>query len=533
MVKKRVFHGVLAAELGSVARRRVIRSSMFLKDKRLASGGEDKFKARLVADGSKQDKNLYDTLSSPTGSTTSILITAGIAAMEARKVMACDIGGAYLNADMAPTGVVVHMRLDAIMTRMLVEIDPDFAQFVEKNGTSVVALDKALYGCVESANLWYMHLRGTLAAYGMIENEYDACVFNMNDKTGKQLTVVVYVDDLFCSCENQATLTELLDHLREVYKEVKCKQGDKLDYIGMTFDFRRQGGVSVTMKECVDDLLKGCGEVSSRATPATDSLFDVRETVKATEEEKVWFHSNVAKMLYLAKRIRPECLVAVSFLSTRVHECDHDDLAKLKRLLGYVQATRERGDHIKIGGAVRVRCFIDASYGVHTVSGKSHSGCAVIIGERGPVYAKSGKQKIVTKSSTEAELVALSDCVGQGILLRNFLVKQGYKMGPVVVYQDNMSTLALVRRGRPGSERSRHINIRYFWLKEKVSDGEIELQHIRTKEMCANLLTKPVQGQQFVKELEDLTGWEESVATVPSWEDSVPAAQRGVLTCGQ
>ena len=135
-----------------------------VKDKRLASGGEDKFKARLVADGSEQDKSEYETLSSPTGSTTSILIAAGIAAMESRKVMACDIGGAYLNADMAPTGVVVHMRLDNIMTRMLVEIDPNFAQFVEKKGTSVVALDKALYGCVESANLWYKHLRRTLVA---------------------------------------------------------------------------------------------------------------------------------------------------------------------------------------------------------------------------------------------------------------------------------------------------------------------------------------------------------------------------------
>ena len=326
-------------------------------------------------------------------------------------------------------------------------------------------------------------------------------------KTGKQLTVVVYVDDLFCSCENQSTLTELLDHLRAAYKEVKCKQGETLDYIGTTFDFRRRGAVSVTMKECVDELLKGCGVVSNRVTPATENLFEVRKMVKATEEERGWFHSNVAKMLYLAKRVRPECLVAVSFLSTRVHQCDHDDLAKLKRLLGFIQATRDRGIVIKIGGAMQVRCFIDASYGVHAASGKSHSGCAIIIGESGPVYAKSGKQKIVTKSSTEAELVALSDCVGQGILLRNFLVEQGYKMGPVVVYQDNMSTLALVRRGRPGSERSRHINIRYFWLKEKVNDGEIKLQHMPTKEMCANLLTKPVQGQQFVTELQDLTGW--------------------------
>lgn len=507
MVDKGVWHGIKAWKLSREERKKILRSLMYLKDKRLASGGEDKLKARFVADGSTQDKVLYESLSSPTVSATSILTIAGIAAKEARDVMVCDIGGAYLNADMGPTGVTVHMRLDRVMTELLVEMDPDFQQFVEKNGTSVVALDKALYGCVESASLWYNHLRGTLLAHGMKENEYDCCVFNKSAEGGKQLTVAVYVDDLFCSCEREDGLAGLLAYLRDVYKNVKSKQGKMLDYVGMTFDFREPGVASVTMAACVDELLKGCGVVANRATPATENLFETREAPKASEEEKRWFHSNVAKMLYLAKRVRPECLVAVSFLTTRVHECDHDDLEKLKRLLGYIQATRDRGICIEIGKVLRVRCFIDASYGVHTSSGKSHTGCVVVIGDRGPVYAKSGKQKIVTKSSTEAELVALSDSTGQGILLRNFLVAQGYKMDPVLIYQDNMSTLALVRRGRPGSERSRHINIRYFWVQGKQNDGEIKLQHMPTAAMCANLLTKPVQGQQFVRERDDVTGW--------------------------
>ncbi len=62
-----------------------------------------------------------------------------------------------------------------------------------------------------------------------------------------------------------------------------------------------------------------------------------------------------------------------------------------------------------------------------------------MIGEGGPVYNKSSKQKIVTKSSTEAELDGLSDSVSQALNMRNFLVAQGYVIGPIIIHQDNMS----------------------------------------------------------------------------------------------
>ena len=108
------------------------------------------------------------------------------------------------------------------------------------------------------------------------------------------------------------------------------------------------------------------------ATPAAETLFDVRSDVeKASLSEAKYFHTYVAKILYLAKRVRPECLTAVSFLTTRVHDCDIDDMAKLKRLLGYLLGTRDRGIVLRIGEHMTVRAFIDAAYGVHTSSGKS------------------------------------------------------------------------------------------------------------------------------------------------------------------
>ena len=81
-----------------------------------------------------------------------------------------------------------------------------------------------------------------------------------------------------------------------------------------------------------------------------------------------FFHTHVAKMLYLAKRVKPECLAAVAFLSTRVTMSDEDDMNKLMRLLGYVLGTRQTGITFKIGDVMSVNVFIDAAYGVHSNS---------------------------------------------------------------------------------------------------------------------------------------------------------------------
>ena len=232
----------------------------------------------------------------------------------------------------------------------------------------------------------------------------------------------------------------------------------------------------------------------------------------ATEAERMRFHRHVVKLLYLAKRTRPDCLTAgEAFLTTRVTKCSVDDLVKLERLLKYVCATRDRGIVFEAGSkGIVVSVLIDAAYGVHP-DGKSHTESCVVVGLRGAVHCKSAKQQIVTKSSTEAELVALSDSTNQALYLRNFIIGQGHTPGPVMVYQDNMSCMSLIERGRSTGERTSHISIKYFWLKERADMGEARVVHLGTKEMYANLLTKPLQGAQFKSERYGITGWEEDI----------------------
>ena len=189
---------------------------------------------------------------------------------------------------------------------------------------------------------------------------------------------------------------------------------------------------------------------------------------------------------------------------------DDDGMSKLMRLLGYKMRTRDTGITFRIGDTMSVKVFIDAALGVHSDNGKSHTGCTIVLGEGGPLYAKSCKQKIVTKSSTEAELVGLSDTASQAIHTRQFLIAQGYEMGPTKIYQDNKSCMVLMKRGGPGSERSRHIDIKFFWLAERVKNGEVVIEHLGTEEMFSNILTKPIHGAQFEKERRGLTNWTRS-----------------------
>jgi hypothetical protein len=226
-----------------------------------------------------------------------------------------------------------------------------------------------------------------------------------------------------------------------------------------------------------------------------------------SEEKRKQFHSLVAKMLYLVMKSRPECLTAVAFLATRVSRCTEHDWEKLVRLLRYVNVTKERGVILRPGrDGIIVKIYIDASYGVHA-DGKSHTGSCIVVGVTGAVHCKSSKQQIVTTSSAEAELVALSDSASQGLHMRRFIIAQGYECGPMTVNQDNMSTMALIERGRSAAERTRHIDIRYFWVKERIDMGEALIKHLGTKDMFANVLTKPRKGLQFITERDALTGW--------------------------
>jgi len=128
---------------------------------------------------------------------------------------------------------------------------------------------------------------------------------------------------------------------------------------------------------------------------------------------------------------------------------------------------------------------------------KSHTGIYMTLG-KGATYTGSCKQKLNTKSSTEAELVAVDDAMGQVLWTRHFLSAQGIHVPTTTIYQDNMSTILLAENGRSSSsKRTRHINVWYYFVTDQVKKGQVKIAYCPAENMLGDFFTKPLQGSMF------------------------------------
>ena len=140
--------------------------------------------------------------------------------------------------------------------------------------------------------------------------------------------------------------------------------------------------------------------------------------------------------------------------------------------------------------------WVDASYAVHP-NMRSHTGGALSFGT-GILHGKSSKKKLNTKSSTEAELVAVNDYIPYHIWMIDFLRHQGYEVKRKVLYQDNQSAIKMETNGRNScTGNSRHIDIRFFFVHDRIKKGKLSVVFCPTEKMLADFFTKPLQGKLF------------------------------------
>ena len=473
---------------------------MFLKKKRCGT-----IKGRGCADGRKQrEYTTKEETSSPTVAIESLMLSCIIDAKEGRDVATADIPGAFMQTDMVDT---VHMKLEGTMAELLVKIDPKLYRkyLLMQKGKPVmyVQLKKALYGTLQAGLLFWKDLTKNLKKWGFKINPYDWCCAN-KQIDGKQCTVLWHVDDIKISHEDPKAVDSVLGLLETRYgKEapLSITRGKIHDYLGMTLDFSEDGKVKILMVDYIQKMLAEIPDDmdGEAATPAANHLFEVNESAdKLHETTAQLFHHNVAKLLFLCKRARPDVQAAVAFLTTRVQKPDVDDYKKLRRGLQYLRATVDLPLTLEADNAHIVKWWVDASFAVHPDM-KSHTGGMMSLG-KGAAYGTSTRQKLNTKSSTEAELVGVNDVMPQILWTRYFLEAQGYGVDDSLVYQDNQSAILLEKNGRASSgKRTRHINIRYFFVTDRIATGEVKVEYCPTGEMLGDFFTKPLQGVLFKK----------------------------------
>ena len=137
---------------------------------------------------------------------------------------------------------------------------------------------------------------------------------------------------------------------------------------------------------------------------------------------------------------------------------------------------------------------------------RSRTGSVMRLG-KGEIYCASAKQKFVTSSSTEAELVGVSDSLPKILWCRHFMESQGYIVEDVYVYQDNQSTILLENNGiKSVGKGTMHVKIKYFFVTDKIKDKELRVIWCPTDMMVADFYTKHLQGELFVEHRNAILG---------------------------
>jgi hypothetical protein len=287
--------------------------------------------------------------------------------------------------------------------------------------------------------------------------------------------------------------------IEERFGKMTVTRGREHVFLGMHIRFNEDGTATIRMKDYLKEAIEEFGEPigNSAASPAKRDLFEIDADSDTLDKVKgEVFHSVAAKLLYVSKRRRLDTQLTVAFLCTRVSCSTQQDWKKLKRLLEYIHGSLDEFRVIGADDLKKMMTWVDASYAVHRDM-KSHTGGVVSFGT-GALMSKSSKQKLNTKSSTEAELVGASDYLPHAIWAKKFLEGQGYKLKENLFYQDNQSAIRFEKNGRRScGPNSRHIDTRYFFIKDRLEIEDFEVQHCPTEQMLADFFTKPLQGKLF------------------------------------
>jgi hypothetical protein len=467
-------------------------SSCFLKEKYKPDGTFDKTKARLVAGGNFQTKNLIEEYSSPTVNLHSVMIMASIAAKEGYTCGTGDVPGAYLKVKNKSK---IRMILNKEMARRICNLKPEWEKYIRSDGTLKVNLLKALYGLVESAYLWHEHVSKEIINQGYLQSKYDKCVFTKSTTNGP-IVICIHVDDfLFMAPKDE--YINVKNDIINAFPDINLEEGNTLSYTGMTFEFNsNKKEVKISQKGYVEDILRDNNIEGTASSPANYNIMKRDDKSKAISTNL--YLSHVMKLMYLAKRTRPDILFSVSLLATRSQNPTEQDMNHINRIYKYLNGTKDLGLTLK-PTSFDIHVYADASFGTH-IDGKSHTGVIATVGMNGgAAYTSSTKQKLVTKSSTEAELVAANDGTNQIIWMRNFIMDIGFNIDkPSILYQDNKSTIVMSEKGHGNFRRTKHINIRYFYIKNMIDDNIIQMIHLPTNDMISDILTKPLTGSKFI-----------------------------------
>ncbi len=167
-------------------------------------------------------------------------------------------------------------------------------------------------------------------------------------------------------------------------------------------------------------------------------------------------------------------------------------------MLGYLKSTINDILTLEADDTQTLTWYIDVAFDVH-LDMKSHTGSVFTLG-KGAIMSNSTKQKINTRSSTKAKMVAVNDKISKVIRTKRFVEHQGFKVNLNIIYQGNESTLKLLKNKKEScGKQTRHFDIKYFYVTDLISQDKVNIHYCPTDDMIGDYMSKPTTGSKFNK----------------------------------
>jgi hypothetical protein len=431
-----------------------------------------------VAKGYSQVEGLdFDETYAPVARLESIHILLAYATYSEFKLYQMDVKSAFLNGP--------------IKEEVYVEQPPGFKDSEYPN--HVYKLSKALYGLKQAPRAWYECLRDFLITNGFKVGKADPTLFTKT--IAKDLFVCqIYVDDIIFGSTNKSTCEEFS---RIMVQKFEMSMMGELKYF-LGFQVKQlQEGTFISQTKCIQDILTKFGMKDAKPikTPmGTNGHLDL-DTGGKSVDQKV-YRSMIESLLYLCAS-RPDIMLSICMCARFQADPKEVHLRAVKRILRYLVYTPKFGLWYPKGSSFDLLGYSDANWVGCKIDRKSTSGTCQFMG-RSLVSWASKKQNSVALSTVEAKYIAAGHCCAQLLWMRQTLRDYGYKFSKVPLLCDNESAICMANNPVEHS-RTKHIAIRYHFLRDHQQRGDIEIAYINTKEQLVDIFTKPFDEKTFTK----------------------------------
>ena len=459
------------------------------KTKRDSKGNKERYKARLVAKGFTQREGIdYKETFAPVSTKDSFRIIMALVAHYNLELHQMDVKTAFLNGDIEET---IYM------------VQPERIESQDSKNL-VCKLKKSIYALKQASRQWYHKFHQVITSYGFEVNKVDDCVYHKFSGS-RYIFLVLYVDDILLACNDLGLLGETKSFLSRNFEMKDLGEASFVLGIQIHRD-RTQNILRLSQQAYIEKILKRFGMQNCKPgnTPVSrGDKFCLDQCPKNDHEAKqmhnIPYASAIGCMMYAQVCTRPDIAYIIGMLGRYLSNPGMDHWIAAKRVMRYLQRTKDYTLTYKKSDRMEIIGYTDSDFAGCQDSRRSTSGYIFLLAG-GAISWRSAKQTLVASSTMAAEYIAMYEASNQALWLKNFVTGLRIVDGierPLKIYCDNKSAVLFSNNNR-SLTKSKHIDIKYLVVKERIQNGDVSTEHIGTNSMIADPLTKGLLPKSFL-----------------------------------